>query len=297
MLRKCLAFFVAAGIVAALVFALEAARQFDTPAIAQPPPTTVLDYRITPQRTLRLHVFAPSQPTTTAQPAVVFFNGGGWITGDHRQFFAQSHLLAQLGLVAICAEYRVEETDGTAPMEALDDALHAVAWVRAHAPQLNVDPTRIAAGGGSAGAQLAAACATVPDPALHLRTPSLPASPRPDALLLFNPVLDNGPGPNAYGYDRIGDEHAWFSPAHNVRPQRPPTLILLGTQDHVVPTAVANDFAAAMHDAGNVCEVELYPGQGHGFFNAQPGKEPMFDATLRRSITFLQTHGWITPTP
>ena len=55
-----------------------------------------------------------------------------------------------------------------------------------------VDPNKIAAGGGSAGGHVAAAtgiCNGFEDPADN----NIEISSKPNALLLFNPVYDNGP--------------------------------------------------------------------------------------------------------
>ena len=274
---------------------VEAEHSDATPADRPDPVMTKHVFRQTPERELSLHLFEVTQDASsddkTARPVVVFFNGGGWVSGDVRQFYPQARELAGRGVVAICAEYRVRNTDGTTHREALDDALHAVAWVRAHAEDLNLHPDRIAVGGGSAGGQLAAACATVPD---EHRPDELPASARPNLLLLFNPALDNGPGPDACGYPLIGEDYPWFSPAHNVRAGLPPTLIMLGTEDPLIPVAVAERFRDAMQDHGNHCEVELYPGQNHGFFNRSRGADGRYTQTLARSMRFLGDHGWLT---
>ena len=58
--------------------------------------------------------------------------------------------------VAICAEYRTESSHGTDPYTCVADGRSAMRWVRAHVAELNVDPHRIAAGGGSAGGHVAA---------------------------------------------------------------------------------------------------------------------------------------------
>ena len=55
-----------------------------------------------------------------------------------------------------------------------------------------IDPERIAAGGGSAGGHVAAACGTLSG--FDEESEDETISSRPDALVLFNPVFDNGPG-------------------------------------------------------------------------------------------------------
>ena len=99
-------------------------------------------------------------------------------------------------------------------------------YVRSHAEGLGIDPDRIAAAGGSAGGHLAVFTALVPgidDPAEDLKV-----SCKPQALVLFNPVFNNGPG--QYGYKRVGQRFHDFSPAHNISKDTPPTISDRGRQ-------------------------------------------------------------------
>lgn len=108
------------------------------------------------------HIFAPPEPATTPRPAIVFFFGGGWVGGTPAQFFPHCRHLASRGMVAVPEEYRVRNTHGTTPFECVADSKSAVRWLRARADELGVDPSRVAAGGGSAGGHVAACTALVP---------------------------------------------------------------------------------------------------------------------------------------
>jgi hypothetical protein len=57
-------------------------------------------------------------------------------------------------------------------------------------------------------------------------TDKMPVRYIPNALVLFNPFIDNGPG--GYGYDRIGDACKSFSALHNIKNGTPPTILFLG---------------------------------------------------------------------
>ena len=87
------------------------------------------------------------------------------------------------------------------------------------------------AGGGSAGGHVAAAVATVPG--LNAPGDDLSVSCLPDALVLFNPVYDNGPG--GFGYPKLKDRYREISPMHNLREGMPPTIVFLGDQDKIDP--------------------------------------------------------------
>ena len=201
-------------------------------------------------------------------------------------------MLAGRGMVCVQVLYRLLDKKGSAPpLTCVEDAKSALRWVRAHAGELGVDPDRLAAGGGSAGGHLAAFVGMVEgldDPQDDRAT-----SPRANALVLFNPVLDNGPD-GGYGYQRVGKRFREFSPAHNVTPDDPPTLVLLGTKDALIPQATMKRSRANMVKAGVRCEVIYAEGQGHGYFNSEPWKTRILGDVAR----FLESLGWLTaPTP
>lgn len=238
---------------------------------------------------LRLHLFRPQAwKASDRRPAVVFFFGGGWNSGTPAQFEKQARYLASRGLVTACAEYRVGRRHKTTPLDAVADAQAAMAWLAAQAEEQGIDPTRIAAAGGSAGGHLAACTALAPPRELGTD------SARPAALVLFNPVLDTGPG--GFGRERIGEGWREISPLHQVRAGAPPTLVLHGTNDRTVPFAQAEAFGNAMAAVEARCEVLAYEGRGHGFFNPSP-KGNDFTTTTRAMDRFLGSLGWVDGPP
>ena len=92
-------------------------------------------------------------------PAIIFFFGGGWNNGTVKQFEPQAKYFIQRGVTCILADYRVKERQNATPFESLQDAKSAIRFIRAEANELNIDPTKIIASGGSAGGHLAAATA------------------------------------------------------------------------------------------------------------------------------------------
>ncbi|NLN28036.1 MAG: alpha/beta hydrolase [Firmicutes bacterium] len=190
------------------------------------------------------------------------------------------------GMVAIVADYRVALRHGTTWFDSVRDAKSAIRWVREHADELGIDPDRIVAAGGSAGGHLAAAAALVEGYDDEPRA----VSARPNALILFNPALDLTAFPVP---DHWLERSTDISPLHQVGPGAPPTLVLHGTSDMTVPFAQAVQFCAAMEEAGNRCELQTYPGRGHGFFNYRPRTMDDFVDTLRRADRFLVSLGYL----
>ncbi len=103
-----------------------------------------------------VRVYDPGEPSP--RPALVYLHGGGWVMGDLEMHDATCRALAALaGIVVVSVDYRLAP-EHPHPA-ALEDALSAIAWVRAQASALDVDRARIAVGGSSAGGNLAAAAA------------------------------------------------------------------------------------------------------------------------------------------
>lgn len=252
-------------------------------------------YKTVGDTALRLWIFSPKRAADAPRPAIVFFFGGGWKSGSPQQFEPQCRHLAEQGMVAITADYRVASRQAAKPVDCLADARSAIRWVRANAGRLGIDPDRIAAGGGSAGGHLAASTAFIDAFDEPAEDRGVPAAP--NALVLFNPalVLAPLPGLDLAGFgtrvaaDRLGTEPKNLSPAHHVKPDGPPTIIFHGSADETVPLATAEAFAAVMRKAGNRCEVITSEGQPHGFFN----REPWRSKTLAGADSFLESLGWL----
>jgi acetyl esterase/lipase len=250
-------------------------------------------YKKVDGRELKLYVNKPADWKSSDQrPAIVFFHGGGWVGGTPSSFNGHCEYFASRGLVCATVEYRLirPKTNGT-PLVCIQDAKSAMRWVRSHANELGIDPERIASAGGSAGGHLAAFCGLVDgkdDP-----QDDLSVSSKSNAMILFNPVFNNGPG--QYGYGRVGEHYKEFSPAHNITKGAPPAVIFLGTKDHLIPVEVAQDFQAQMKNVGAKCELHLYEGQGHGFYNAKNPK--YYYETIVDADKFLAELGWVKGPP
>lgn len=257
-------------------------------------PDTTRVFKVAGADTLRLHVFEPADHAPgDRRPAIVFFFGGGWVGGTPAQFYPHARYLAARGMVAFAAEYRVRSRHGTTPFESVRDGVSAIRWVRAHAANLGIDPDRIAAGGGSAGGHVAAATALLDS--YDAPGADRSVSARPNALVLFNPVINNGP--DGYSYDRIGARYRSFSPLHNIRPGAPPTIVFLGTEDTLIPVATMRTFDRRMEAAGARCDVYYYGGQGHGFFNYRDGANPYYRRTVLAADRFLASLGYLEGPP
>lgn len=223
-------------------------------------------------------------------PAIVFYFGGGWVGGTPEQFHRQSTYFTSRGIVGIRVDYRtIPSGEKGPPVMCCADAKSSMRYVRGHANELGIDPDRIAGAGGSAGGHLAAFTAMVEgqdDPADDLKI-----SCKPNALILFNPVFDNGPG--QWGNELVGSKYRQFSPAHNITKGAPPTIVFLGDSDKLIPVKVATDFEAHMKKVGARCETHIYPGVGHGFFN----KAPYFNQTVIEADKFLVSLKWLSGEP
>ncbi len=241
---------------------------------------------------LKIHIFTPENHSRSdRRPAIVFFFGGGWNGGSPSQFYPHCEYFASRGMVAMSAEYRVKTRDGTSPRECVKDGKSAIRWIRAHAGELGIDPNKLAAGGGSAGGHVAAATATVTGFNEDGEDQNISCSP--NALVLFNPVFDNGP--NGYGYDRVKEYWRDFSPMHNISESTPPTIVFLGTKDKLIPTTTAERYRELMAEKGCRCDLRLYDNQGHGFFNYRNKK--YYAATVTEADKFLASLDYLSGEP
>jgi len=243
-------------------------------------------YKKTPTGPLSMYVLYPRKITKVKKyPCIVFFFGGGWIKGNTTQFQYQANYFCKRGLVCFLVDYRVHSRQGTTPFESLEDAKSAIRFIRKNSNVFHIYTDSIVASGGSAGGQLAAAAAVIDK--YNDSSDDTTINAKPDALILFNPVIDNGPG--GYGYDRIGEAYKNFSPLHNIKKGAPPTIIFLGTKDHLIPVPTMEYYKTEMEKVGSRCDLVLYNDVGHGFFN----KGGFREATLFQADQFLVSLGYL----
>ena len=254
---------------------------------AQTPKTFI--YKTVNGVRLSLDVYTPKIPPRTgkAYPTIVFFFGGGWVNGSKAHFQPQAEFFSKRGLVCVTVSYRIQSKHGTPPQVAIQDARDAMRWIRSHSKELQVDNNRIIASGGSAGGHLALATALIP----HYDPPNTYIDPTPNALILFNPVVNTTS--EGYGVRKVGKDSLLASPYHNISTGLPPMLIFHGTKDTTVPFKNIQDFQARAQAYGNYCYVSAFPGKTHGFFNKNRGGGLDYMKTLVRSDKFIRLLGYL----
>ncbi len=252
-------------------------------------------YKKVDNKELKLYVTKPSnwKPSDT-RPAIVFFHGGGWVGGAPGQFTEHSEYFASRGLVCFQVQYRLlNRSNNESPQKCIEDAKSAMRWVRSRSKEFGIDANRIASAGGSAGGHLAAFVGTTDG--VDCIEDNLSISAKSNAMLLFNPVYDNGPG--GWGTARVGDQYQKYSPAHNLTRDDPPSIVFLGDQDKLIPVATAEKFRDTLRNAKVKSELIVYEGQTHGFFNHGRNDNRFYRATVIASDRFLTELGWLSGSP
>ncbi len=211
-------------------------------------------------------------------PGLVFFHGGGWVTGDldtHDPLCRQLALAGQIRVVAIA--YRLAPSH---PFPAaVDDAVAAFRWVAGEAESLGIDPLRLGVGGDSAGGTLSAVVS------LRTRTDAR----RPALAALLYPSVDATCSSASQremgkGYYLTREALDWYltqylgsDPARRRDPDAsplfapdlagsPPTLVVTAAFDPLRDEGIA--YAARLREAGVPVREERMAGMIHGFLNA-----------------------------
>jgi len=224
-----------------------------------------------------LDIYAPrgnirkNAPMKTV-PTVVFFHGGGWMEGSAANTPLSLMPWLERGWAAVSVNYRMGGQE-TAPA-AIEDTRCAVWWVKRHAAEYGFDPDRIVLSGESAGAHLAliTGMATA-DAGFDRRCPEIVGGKGHDRAKASQPELKvagivewsgitdlpkllQGPDTEAYALMWIGNIAdpmplaRRVSPMSYVRRDLPPTLLIHGSADQVVPYSQALELHAALDKAG-----------------------------------------------
>jgi acetyl esterase/lipase len=232
-------------------------------------------------RPLQADVFHPparlGDPPAAGWPAVLLVHGGAWHSGDRSQLRGYGILLARAGWLTVACEYRLSP-QARWP-EHLHDVKAAIRWMRANAEDLQLDPERLVISGNSAGAHLALVAAGTPDVAELEGEGGNPGVSTAVAACIgiYAPTLLFADAPVPHGRpvalltDAPTDEVArQASPPTWAVPGFPPTLLIHGSADTVVPLEHSLEMYQALRAVGVPVDLHIYADQPHAFDASPP---------------------------
>ena len=224
-----------------------------------------------------VRIYWPAAPDGAQPPLLVWFHGGGWVTGDLDGNDAVCHMLAQAaGAIIVSVDYRLSP-EHRFP-DGLEDSYAATLWTANHAAELGGRADAIAVGGASAGGNIAAAVALLARER---------GGPRLVHQLLVYPVTDCAFETDSYqrngeGYGLSRTSMAWYwrqylgddlAEADNplASPLRAETLVGL-PRAHVITAEYdplcdeGEEYGRRLEEEGTPTVATRYPGMLHGFF-------------------------------
>lgn len=202
---------------------------------------------------LLLDLFVPPESAAAGErPLLVLVHGGGFTAGSRIQHTDDAIGYARRGFVVATIDYRVDPDAGAsgrahraAAFAAIDDAMEAIRWLRAHSEDLAVDPDRIGALGASAGGAIVLGLALLDD--LTPGGPYAEVSPRVTAGFSTGSYLTPVRG------------------AASLEPTDAPVLLHHFETDSESgrPWTHAAATCEALRTAGGTCDLDVAPGEGH----------------------------------
>ena len=237
-----------------------------------------------------MDVYLPAGRTSTNTKVIVFIHGGSWSGGDKADFDVNINAIRpQLTDYAIFnINYRLANIQNQHPAQ-MEDVQSALDFISAKAAEYKVNANKIALIGASAGAHLAL---------LHAYKNSRNGSIKA-VVDLFGPtnlttLYTNHPVPavsqpvlvNFLGTTPSANpsKYADASPVNFVSAQSPPTLILHGDADFIVPISQSSTLRVALLGVGAKVEMHSYINEGHGWFG-----NTLTD-TYNRTIAFVKAN-------
>jgi acetyl esterase/lipase len=222
---------------------------------------------------LNLNLYRPAQ--LGKYPTIVIIHGGGWQSGSPDNNSEFSQYMAAQGYSVLSIDYRL--APGYKFPAQIEDVRTAIAYIREHADELEVDVNRMALMGRSAGAHLAMLAAFEPGAApmraivnyygpVNLTT-GYQDPPNPDPInsrKLLREFLGGTPA-------ELPDLYKQASPWNYVDRSLPPALLIYGQRDRVVQSKFGRKLSEQLKKTGNQVAFIEIPWAEHAFDAVPPG--------------------------
>lgn len=224
-----------------------------------------IEYRNVGGKSLQLDIYIPENIEKPA-PLLVFIHGGGWKGGERSDYLVYLVAFAKKGYITSTVSYRLL-ADGLYPAGA-DDITEAFRWFFSNGEKYGYDPEKIAVIGGSAGGHLAmlAAYGWKPGSDSIAQTGRIKAIGdiyRPVDLTTeyarTHPLVTGFIGKS---FEEAPQLYAEASPVNYLDPDDPPTLILHGSSDDLVPASQSVLLKNKLDELGipsELCILPLWP--------------------------------------
>ena len=221
---------------------------------------------------LTFDVFKPKEPNGAG---VLFMVSGGWFSRwvPPEKSLVIFRPMLERGFTVFAVRH------GSSPKyvipEVVEDVRRSVRFIRLNADRFGVDPDRLGVTGGSAGGHLSLMLGTTSDEGdPKAKDEVLRASDRVAAVVAYYPPTDVRPWvadeDSLYwkNYPALRfepDKAADYSPILHVTEDDPPTLLVHGDQDKLVPLDHSEKIETEFEKKNGTCEVLVIEGAGHGF--------------------------------
>ena len=244
-------------------------------------------------RDLRCDVYAPADARGNL-PGLILLHPGGWREGNRGMMQETAMRIAPEGFVCIASEYRLTPE---APWPAqIEDVKAAIRWTHAQSAELGIDESRIGVLGRSAGGHLALLAAGTPGYPEYAGTGGNQTSDEELAAVvaIFPPTVFSigeqavrgaSPARSLMGEQPQADAARMASPLTHAA-GLPPTFLIHGTADQLVPPAASEVLFEALVQAGVPAELHMYADQPHAF----AGKPEFIDLVCAESVHFLRRY-------
>ncbi|MGQ7870350.1 alpha/beta hydrolase fold domain-containing protein [Sunxiuqinia sp. sy24] len=247
-----------------------------------------IEYKRVGERSLQLDLYLPKQLSEQA-PLLVFIHGGGWRSGKRGDYLPYLIDFAEKGYATATVSYRlVKDSIYPACVEDIQDAMH---WVFQNGENYGYDTSRVALIGGSAGAHLAMLAAY----GWHREGDKPAKFPIKAVVDIYGPVdfrieyARTQPlvtGFIGHAYDEKPELYWEASPARYLSADDPPTLILQGTSDQLLPPSQSDLLKEEFDRLGVPCEYYRFPLWPH----AMDVVQRVNDYAQLKMDTFFEKH-------
>ncbi len=231
---------------------------------------------------LHLIVYKPAATAIRPAPILLYIHGGGFSAGDRFEGGKNLRWFADRGWLVLSIDYTLSADDRQLWNVTTRQVGCSMAWTAANAARLGGDPARLSLVGSSAGGNLAINAAYLAN-AGRLESSCGGTVPQVAAVSALYPPVDLAAAwvsqvPaisdmarkfNTYylggGPEQFPDRYRFVASATHINAAAPPTLVIFGANDHLVPSAATDRFVQQARNAGVTIDSVRFPYGEHAF--------------------------------